>query len=447
MADPIRTRAELLQNLTVACELEQGLGLQYLFAAFSLKDSVSEGLTARELTYVRKWKANIFLVAAQEMLHLTQAGNLCLAVGGTVELARPNFPQAPWYYPTGLPWALTPFSRETVRRFACYERPEHLTVHERVDLGHCRFSPEDEAAIFHTTAQKMAAKQPMRDLPDALAARRPRAIQHETVGELYAAIEQAFQELEPIGGELIIGDPAAQVSGSQVDFPQIIEVRSRQLGVEAGRLIVRQGEGAPDDRVDSHFGIFVGILDDYDMLKAERPEFEPARPVHANPLSSIHVDNTYPGYRLIDDPFTRQVNDLDNALYETMLLLLYRFFASGDAPDAVRLKLSRSAIRIMTTVLKPLGEALTQLPMGGDDPDRPTNAGPSFELDRSIQLTPYGGPAWLVIYERLVGESRWAAELAESRAAAEPDHRVAIPYLRQASAILHQIAESLGASP
>src|ERR1044071_1237944 len=122
----IPTREELLFQLAVACELEQGLCLQYLFTAFSLKDGFSEGgiHTQEQLTYVRQWKSNILLIAAQEMLHLTQAGNLIAAAGGTVQLRRPNFPQPPGYYPTGLPWQLDPFSPDVIRRYVCYERPE-----------------------------------------------------------------------------------------------------------------------------------------------------------------------------------------------------------------------------------------------------------------------------------------------------------------------------------
>ena len=47
IADGITTRERLFHYLTVACELEQGLCLQYLFTAFTLKDSLENPSHAR----------------------------------------------------------------------------------------------------------------------------------------------------------------------------------------------------------------------------------------------------------------------------------------------------------------------------------------------------------------------------------------------------------------
>ena len=54
---------------------------QYLFAAFSLKQTVGEGLSATELAAVQRWRKQVAHVAAQEMLHLALVQNLLSAIG------------------------------------------------------------------------------------------------------------------------------------------------------------------------------------------------------------------------------------------------------------------------------------------------------------------------------------------------------------------------------
>src|SRR5215472_16993799 len=100
MAEPlvVTTREELIFLLCEASELEHLLLCEYLFAAFSLKESLDEGLTPEQLDAVRRWERVITGVAVQEMFHLAQASNLLTAVGGMPHLRRPNFPQRARYY-------------------------------------------------------------------------------------------------------------------------------------------------------------------------------------------------------------------------------------------------------------------------------------------------------------------------------------------------------------
>src|SRR5678815_491663 len=62
----IEHREALVYMLCQAAELEHGIMCQYLFAAFSLKQRVDEGLTAEELEAVTRWRRTIAHVATQE---------------------------------------------------------------------------------------------------------------------------------------------------------------------------------------------------------------------------------------------------------------------------------------------------------------------------------------------------------------------------------------------
>jgi hypothetical protein len=105
----IEHREALYYMLCEAAELEHGIMCQYLYAAFSLKQSQDEGLTAAEAKAVQGWRQRISHVATQEMLHLSLVQNLLSAIGGAPHLSRPNFPHPASHYPAGVHLTLLPF--------------------------------------------------------------------------------------------------------------------------------------------------------------------------------------------------------------------------------------------------------------------------------------------------------------------------------------------------
>src|SRR5579862_6834189 len=76
----IEHREALIYMLCEAAELEHGIMCQYLYAAFTLKQTQAEGLTAEEVQAVQSWRKRISHVAAQEMLHLSLVQNLLSAI-------------------------------------------------------------------------------------------------------------------------------------------------------------------------------------------------------------------------------------------------------------------------------------------------------------------------------------------------------------------------------
>src|SRR3954447_14154115 len=121
-------REALIYTLGKAAELEHLIMLQYLFAAFSLKQRESEGLTADQLAAVQRWRKTLMSIGEQEMLHLALVQNLLTAVGAAPRLARPNFPLPPSSYPAGVRIKLLPFGEAALRHFAFLERPEGMAV-------------------------------------------------------------------------------------------------------------------------------------------------------------------------------------------------------------------------------------------------------------------------------------------------------------------------------
>src|SRR5437588_7317834 len=141
-------REALVYTLGKAAELEHLVLCQYLFAAFSLKQTEREGLSPEQVELIKRWRHSLMDIAEQEMLHLALVQNLLTAVGAAPRLARPNFPLPPSSYPAGVRIELLPFGEAALRHFAFLERPEGLAVDDAEGfeaLSEAVALPHDEA--------------------------------------------------------------------------------------------------------------------------------------------------------------------------------------------------------------------------------------------------------------------------------------------------------------
>jgi hypothetical protein len=364
----ITSRAGLIHALSEAAQLEHGLLLQYLFAAVSLKRRPAEGLTERQVEMIRGWEATILEVARQEMAHLGTVCNLLNAVGAAPEFTRPNFPVANRYYPDAetdggderqyLRFALEPFAPATIERFVRFEAPATAT---------------DERAIAATEPQ----------------------LHWQTVGDLYGQIAAAFAALEE--DALFIGDQDAQETDDWTARLNIIAIADRASALAAIESIVEEGEGTTSGGEDSHWHRFRRIVAELEAETAESPGFEAARPVLANPLTRRHFESS--GGELITDGLTGEVCELHNGVYASMLLMLLQYFSFAGESEAARSALRDTCRRLMSGVIRPLGEVLTELPAGPEHPGR--TAGPSFELYGSVRAPVDPSRAWRLFHERL----------------------------------------------
>jgi Ferritin-like len=374
----ISSRSDLLKLLCEAAELEHGIACSYLYAGFSLKRDISEGgMTWEEQQKVRRWAAQIYFVASQEMLHLALVWNLTTAIGGTPYYLRPNFPQDSKYYPLNARLALEPFGLTSLRRFILYERPENM-------------SPELELKTLLTFAGE--------DTQD---------IQFGSIGELYKLIESGFRNIDE--KSLFIGKPSQQMTKDLIHFQDIVPVVDRASAIKAIETIVEQGEGRHDDRPDSHYGAFIAILKELLDSNAQGSKFAPARPAMLNPSAALE-----PGYGAnsnpIDDPLASQVAGLFDSAYSLMLrMLAWSFeFDSAGIEDQLK-KFCNVAIDFMPRVLLPLGEGLMLMPAGKKYPGK--TAGPGFGLTRHVMLPPNAENALRLCRERLQELSAIAATL------------------------------------
>jgi hypothetical protein len=358
----IRTRSDLLKLLCEAAELEHGIACSYLYAGFSLKRDVSEGGTTWEQQQmVRRWAAQLYFIASQEMLHLALVWNLTTAIGGTPYYFRPNFPQGPNYYPIRVPIVIEPFGPRSLRRFILYEHPQ-ATGRDLESLLHAAGSDDEE-------------------------------IDFSSVGELYRLIASGFRSIDE--KQLFVGKPTQQMTRDLIHFPDIVPVFDSASAIRAIEEITEQGEGTNHDREDSHFGAFVTILKE---VLDSGSGFAPARPAITNPSAGAPR-----GYgakaNAIEDLLSARVAGLFDSAYSLMLRMLgWSFeFDSKENEDLLK-SFCGAAIDLMPRVLLPIGEGLMLMPAGNSYPGM--TAGPGFGLTRHVMLPPDKENALLLCRER-----------------------------------------------
>ena len=381
MEAPVRieNRAQLIYLLTEAAELEHGIMCCYLFAAFSMKRGVEEGVSVEQPSFVRRWRRTILQISVEEMLHMCLACNLLTAVGGAPHLRRPNLPISPKAYPPSFKLELVPFCRQSLENFIFIERPE---------------DPEPGAGVGTNFGSPITPTPKLNDIFSSARA-------YQSQGRLYRGIEDGLQYLSQKYGEdrLFLGPPKAQIAGAYFNLPGLIPVTDLTSAEAALQGIIVQGEGARDVSKDSHHGKFVIIQEEYEQILREDPTFEPGRPVMWNPYSMLPSDVGNDGeVNLIEDALSIDISNLFDGCYEILIQMLGRLFAHGEESEEELTQLSNITEGLMVDVIGRLGDALTQLPAGPSHSG--LMAGPSFRFSRGVNTPPHGDVARALFIER-----------------------------------------------
>jgi hypothetical protein len=371
----IATRDQLAGALTVAAELEHGLLIQYLFAAYSLKKSPAEGITAAQADTCRIWEGRILQVARDEMAHLANVCNLLSAIGEAPHLLRPNFPQQ--VHPS-LPFVfeLTKFSEKTLYRFARAEAPDTTSPQATAVAG------QSNVILFHFT------------------------------GELYRQIKEGIDRVVHEIGEsrLFIGPQTAQDVSDWSNRFRIPPIGNQKEAVAAIDAIVLQGEGSPGNTKLSHFAQFEQMRDDLAVQKQADATFRPARWVAPNPRLDDPLFGAGPG-TLIADPVTHEIAHVFNSVYHTVLLMLMQYYSFG-GERADQIAALREAIRTsMSMAIRPIAEILTVLPVGGGSP---RTAGACFDILTEPRLSTQPSNRWAILDERFAGHVATADALSKT---------------------------------
>lgn len=332
----ITTVDQLRTHLQWAIQLEHATIPPYLCALYSIKAGHNTAATEAILS-----------VFVEEMLHLTLDADVLNAIGGSPQIDTPDILPA---YPSFLPHSdnafqvpLAKFSKASLDTFMRIEKP---VVHDGL--------PEDD--------------------------------RYETIGQFYAAIEEALTRLAGTIGEpaLFTGDPARQVTDALYygGSGRIIEVTNLASALAALHEIVDEGEGAQHDDVwdgerdmfhpergaVAHYFRFHELHVGRSYQPGDTPAGGPTGPPRAVDWDAVHNMRANPrsgDYAVGSEVRTRM--DEFNHTYSGVLHLLHECF--NGQPELLRVATGEMY------ALREQAIALMQLPSG----DGTTTAGPAFE--------------------------------------------------------------------
>ncbi len=404
------SREQLLHLLAEAAEIEHTLMCSYLYAAFSLKRGVKDGLSDLEAEAVGRWRRAIMDVAVEEMGHLLIVANLTVAVGGRPHFARPNFPVSAGYFPSGVVVRLTGFSMETLEHFIFLERPLGVAGVDSDAFDQEAYSRDQ---LHHGLM--------------------PSAQDYATIGHLYEAIRANLVALAGRFGEdgLFLGGVTDQVGPDVIDLEGVAPITCLETACAAIDIIVEQGEGSPADREVSHYRSFLTIREEFEALAAANPAFAPALPVATSPVLRRPPE---PGDKLfVDNPEAAALLDFACATYGLLLRLLVQSFGRKGLDAASQKKKLLSAAIDLMHVVGSTSDGLTRLPASLAAPG--VNAGMSFTMLRGVE--PFlAGP----IEEQLIREQMQA--LAERARTLQPVSETVIAKLDKLAVVFSSACRS-----
>lgn len=361
---PLSVVEEARLLLRAAAEVEHALLVQYLYAAYSIKDEGDAGT----------WRFELVQIAIEEMGHLLTLQNLLLAIGGAPYFDREQVtigePPA-----SGLPFPLRlePVTPDSLAKYVTAESPLLAAIPDAALRAHVEEIAEQAA---------QAAHQP---------------IHH--VGALYAMLFWLFQPTDaphPLWPELPTDELLKHAAGrhltardfvdtteprqarpqefrrSVVDPPNgdnlyVIPVRSRIEALFALDLIAEQGEGFKLG-TGSHFERFLAIYDHFESDLAGH-----IVPVAVNPSTSNAGTDQTP----ITHPAALLWASLFNARYEMLLLKLALALQQprgGGSGVLSRANLFKAAVEEMRVGVRDVAERLAAFSQSG------VAAGAPFEL-------------------------------------------------------------------
>jgi hypothetical protein len=404
--EELNTREAVEKALRDACELEHQLMLQYLYTGFSLKRGPDEACSPAQYEVVRRWSSTLFMVARQEMEHLSLANGMLTAIGKKPHFARTNIVEryllSPYFssetlsdaatlgkdalVPVDLPYSWDPFNVKTMKRFVCGESPPLadfsgpgdapaycFTTKKgpdgAADAGANALVDADADALVVFDRETFEAAGVTLDTPwlapvaGALQNPRPGAAAGK-VKELYGAIREAFLSAPNLFKS---SPPEVQIPVEYNVF--VFPVIDQRAAIGAIDVILEQGEGTGNPwNADSHFHRFHTICEEVKRMEKETAgQFVPAYPLVSEP----HVDQIAPDFTA-----TRAVFEAANDAYATLLLILDALYQVGTPPGQDTYPYLSSALRenafapAMTMIIRALNEVLVLLPIDAEGKNR-----------------------------------------------------------------------------
>ena len=421
----------LLVLLQIGASIEHALMVQYLYAAYSLRDDVERA---------RRWRETLLLIAREEMGHLLTVQNILALLGGPINIDRED-------YPFHTPFQAFPFQLERLTQgsLACY-------CYAEMPVGLEKERPAEYDAI--RADAETHVKQQGENFGGEV---KGDEVKH--VGELYHQIVKILGDPEKIPDDCFVdaafgqmswddwgrsyrGEPApktttpevAAQTGSERANLFISKVTTREQAILALLELSEQGEGlveveelmggthilrairpsikdiAPED---SHYGRFHAM---YEQLCKYKDESDFSWNVPRSPSSDYSenrrsAQSTTASRTKIESRRSRRWAGLFNVRYRMLLTwLLHALTLTRRHPPPATAHLRGQIIhRAFGEMynMKAIAEILVRSPLKSDqdlkdlqDPKSP-RAGPPFQMPFRVTLPPNERDTWRIHREAI----------------------------------------------
>lgn len=374
--------------LQVAAEIEHGLLIQYLFAAYSLG---GPQVPETQRAHVQRWQTLLLGIAREEMGHFITVQNVLKLIGGALNLERNDFPWDLPFYP--FPFALEPLSRKLLARYVCIESPENWPDNwksrqkEIEELGFGKGGSDGFKRVGEIYAKLRALLADKALIPD----------------DQFHADTLTYQaSFDEWGRGYKEGSRGAVTPGAKTPNVLIYTAYSRQTALDAVDAIAQQGEAADGDNQNEELSHFERFMELYLAFPEEGASWSPCRPVVSNPRALGDPD-VVPGTTYLVNEDSRRWAKLLNLRYRMLLNYLSHSFrlsgATGLVDGQARGAILNRAFSEMYN-LRAISGILVTLPCG--KPNTAARAGPSFELPYTLKLPYLERDVWrlhLDVYE------------------------------------------------
>jgi hypothetical protein len=403
--DELAPRDWAVYLLRRAAQIEHALMVQYLFAAYSVREQLPLGGGAT----TDDWYENLLQIAKEEMGHLLIVQNLLRLIGGPLCFDREEFPVASDLYP--FPFQLERVTKDSLAKYVFTEmsaKPLPETV-----ISAAKRQEIEERARQAAGVASGAFINHVGTLYDTLLDVFENELREGPNGDFrtdrhdYLAGKSQFSRTNDKTTDL---DGTPNLTGIKALAPT-----NQSDAVTALRIVGQQGEAAdePLDTEESHFERFLLI---YEQCPEDTAGL--TWPVVANP--NTHV--TAPDAGTIPLGKSRLWAKLFNVRYRILLMSLSHALAvpavSQGAPTP-RKELIRWVYQEMTdsqSALRDLAKHIVTLPMT-DGSDH--HAGPPFELPYSLALPDQAPERWRM-HSDLVNASQAVIQLLRTSGASNP---------------------------
>lgn len=366
--------------LRLAAEIEHGLMVQYLFAAYSLEPPSTP---AAQRTTVRRWQETILGIAKEEMAHLVTVQNLLAALGGPLQFNREDFPHDNVLYPSG--FRLRPLSLPSLATYVVAESPEVWEGEEAE-----RIKRQAEAEVGGTVNRVGRLYEEL-----IAVARDPALVPDDTFDVASVRFQASWDEW---GRGYRKGERGRQGTDDAPAVPELVieRVNSRDAAIAALEQVGEQGEGfgMPQDEDESHFERFLKVYEELEEL-SEDVRQTLVRDVATNPTTDLSGPDVSPdpddeqSTSPIANPAARLWAHLFNVRYRKLLVSLsHAFELAEDRTDpnspGPRGSLIHRAFAEMYN-LRSIAGLLVALPLDHAQPDA-VRAGPPFQMPHTLML-------------------------------------------------------------